>query len=97
MSTSITEDVIRGFALPLPIDAIFDIPNASLAPLGCRKQETINEVGPKIPKYRMTHDQSFPGPSGLSVNLRVQNDKLPPIMYSYVLIRSIHYICSLCL
>jgi hypothetical protein len=43
----------------------------------------------------MTHDQSFPGPSGLSVNLRVQNEKLPPIMYSFVLMRSIHYIISL--
>jgi hypothetical protein len=73
MDTSITEDVVCGFALPLPTDTLFDIPNASLAPLGCHKQETINEIGVKIPKYRMTHDQSFPGPSGLSVNLRVQN------------------------
>jgi hypothetical protein len=45
----------------------------------------------------MTHDQSFPGPSGLSVNLRVQKESLPPIMYRYVLIRCIHYICNLCL
>jgi hypothetical protein len=43
----------------------------------------------------MTHDQSFPGPSGLSVNLRLKKEDLPPIMYSWVLLRTIHYICTL--
>jgi hypothetical protein len=95
MDTNISEDIIQGFALPLPISVIYEIPDASLAPLGCHKQETINERGEKIPKFRMTHDQSFPGPSGLSVNLRVKKQLLPNIMYSFVLLRSIHYICSL--
>jgi hypothetical protein len=45
------------------------IPNASLAPLGCQTQESINEFGERITKHRMTHDQTFPGPSGKSVNL----------------------------
>jgi hypothetical protein len=40
----------------------------------------------------MTHDQSFPGPSGTSVNSRVDSTVLPPIMYSFVLLRTIHYI-----
>jgi hypothetical protein len=91
----ITEDVKCGCSLPLPIAVLNNIPNASLAPLGCHKKDTINEAGIKIPKYRMTHDQSFTGPSGLSVNLRVNKESLPPIMYCFVLIRSIHYICSL--
>jgi hypothetical protein len=43
----------------------------------------------------MTHDQSFPGPSNFSVNLRVQSSKLPPIMYSFVLLHAIHYILSI--
>jgi hypothetical protein len=43
----------------------------------------------------MTHDQSFPGQSNLSVNLRVIQDKLPPIMYSFTLLRSIHYILDI--
>jgi hypothetical protein len=50
LDSSITEDVVRGFTLPLPTDILFDIPNASLAPLGCHKQVTINEVGAKITK-----------------------------------------------
>jgi len=40
----------------------------------------------------MTHDQSFPGPSLQSVNKRVKSSELPPIMYSFVLLRTIHYI-----
>jgi hypothetical protein len=40
-------------------------------------------------------DQTFPGPSGLSVNLRWQKDLLPPYMYSFVLNRTLHYIVSL--
>jgi hypothetical protein len=95
LDSIISEEISRGYALPLTIDILPKIPNASLAPLGCHQQETINELGEKIPKYRMTHDQSFPGPSGHSVNNRVLKDKLPPCMYSYVLLRSIHYIVSL--
>ncbi len=91
----ITEDIERGFALPLPVESLNSIPNASLAPLGCQEQETINEKGEKIPKYRMTHDQSFKGPSNTSVNLRVINDELPPCMYSYVFKRTLHYIVDL--
>ncbi len=74
MDSNITEDVACGFSLPLPTDLLFKIPNTSLAPLGCHKQEMINELEAQIPKYRMTHDQSFPGPSGLSVNLRVKKE-----------------------
>jgi hypothetical protein len=40
----------------------------------------------------MTHDQSFPGVSGKSVNSRVITSDLPPIMYSFVLSQTIHYI-----
>jgi len=90
----ITEDVERGFALPLPVEIINCLKQTSLAPLGCHKQTTINESGTIVPKYRLTHDQSFPGPSGLSVNSRVNKNLLPPIMYSFVLSRIIHYIVN---
>jgi len=91
----IKEDVERGFALPLPTSILHCIPKASLAPLGCVKQATLDALGNKTYKHRMTHDQSFPGPSNMSVNLRVQQDQLPPIMYSFALLRSIHYILSI--
>ena len=51
--------------------------------------------GNRTVKYRLTHDLSFPGPSELSVNKRVITSELPPIMYSFVLLRTIHYIIGL--
>jgi len=91
----IKDDVERGFALPLPITALHFIPGASLAPLGCARQSSVDDLGNRVVKYRMTHDQTFPCPSNLSLNLRVQHDKLPPIRYSFVLMRTIHYILDL--
>jgi hypothetical protein len=43
ISAMIKEDVECGFALPLPIEILPHILNASLAPLGCQEQSTINE------------------------------------------------------
>jgi hypothetical protein len=55
----IQEDVNRGFALILPVEILQFIPNASLAPLGCQEQSTINTSGERVSKFRMNHDQSF--------------------------------------
>jgi len=52
-------------------------------------------AGNRVVKHRITHNKSFPGPSNKSVNLRVQHEKLPPIRYSFVLLRVIHYIVDL--
>ena len=67
----IEEDVSHGFSLPLTLDCAQNIPKASVAPLGLVEQDTIDEFGNIVKKTRMTHDQSFPGPSKLSVNKRV--------------------------
>jgi len=85
ISSIIKEDVERGFALILPIQLLEKNPNASLAPLGCIKQHTINALGERTTKFRMTHNQSFPGPSGTSVNMTTQQNKLPPIVYGFCL------------
>lgn len=95
LASIIENDIVKGYALPLPPEILLKIPNASLAPLGCICQDSINEQGLKTSKFRMTHDQTFPGPSKLSVNLRVKKEELPPCMYSFVLCRVIHYIVSL--
>jgi len=39
----------------------------------------------------MTHDQSFPGPLGLSVNNRVE-EELPVCMFGFCLLQIIHFI-----
>ena len=91
----IEEDITKGYALPLSKEILFEIPNASLAPLGCVEQDTINEQGERYTKFRMTHDQSFLGPSLHSVNERVMKENLPNYMYSFALLRILHYIVSL--
>jgi hypothetical protein len=79
----IKEDIELGFALILPIQLLEFIKNASLAPVGCTKQMTINSLGERVPKFRMTHDQSFLGPSGTSVNDRTIQEDLPPLVYGF--------------
>jgi len=91
----IENDISKGFALPLLKEVLFNIPNASLAPLGCVEHDTINERGEQSKKFRMTHDQSFLGPSLHSVNKRVIKECLPNCMYSFALLRILHYIISL--
>ena len=88
----IHEDVTHGHSLPLTLECSERIPLSSIAPIRFVEQDTINENGERIPKFQMTHDQSFPGPSGLSVNNRVEEDELPPCMFGFCLLRIIHYI-----
>jgi hypothetical protein len=95
ISNIIKEDIEQGFALILPIQTLHLIQNASLAPLGCVKQWTINKSGERVAKYRLTHDQSFLGPSGTSVNDRTTHEALPPLVYGFCLKRLIHYIIKL--
>ncbi len=49
--------VDRGFAFPLPLEKIKNVPSV-LAPLNIQLQKTINERGKIIPKNRLTHNQS---------------------------------------
>jgi hypothetical protein len=55
----VTDNVIQGFALPLPLDKITQIPGVLLTPLNIQAQNTINERGEIIPKNRLPHDQSW--------------------------------------
>jgi hypothetical protein len=88
-------EVRRGFGLVLPLDAWPEIPNCSIAPLGMAEQGTIDETGRLVKKRRLTHDQSIPGPSGLSVNKRVIAATMTACMFGFCLKRIIHYIVSL--
>ena len=72
------EEVARGWQLPLPKEAAFEIKGCEVAPLGMVAQTLIDEKGNPIDKLRLTHDQSF-SPSraaGRSVNNRVDTSQL---------------------
>jgi hypothetical protein len=77
----IRDDIDQGFALPLPLDKIKQLPVILLTLLNIQLQETINERGEIIPKNRMTHDQSWKWQLGTSVNSRVNKEQQMPCYF----------------
>jgi hypothetical protein len=87
-------EVTNGWQLILPLVAIFLLPGAVLGPLGIVSQDTISELGEIVPKWRLTHDQSFNviPKTERSVNDRVIWEELTPCRYGTALMRYIHLI-----
>ena len=83
-------EVSLGWQIPILPDAIKAIKGACITPLGVAKQWTINSSNERIIKKRVTHDCTFPGPSGLSANLRVPEDILDECLYGFALLRLLH-------
>jgi hypothetical protein len=55
----VNNDVVHGFALPLPLLNIKNIKGTLLAPLNIQAQHSINETGRIVNKDCLTHDQSY--------------------------------------
>jgi len=88
----VTNDVVHGYALPLPLDKITRIPGICMAPLNIQPQWTINERGEIVEKDRLTHDQSFKWTqSGTSVNSRIDTDLLQQCKFGKCLTRIINW------
>ena len=90
----VQDDVSRGFILPISVQCLCKLNNAEISPLGVVKQSTINETGSIIPKFRGTHDQSFPPAEGLSMNDRIDTAKLLHCNYGFTMRRLIHSIVT---
>ena len=60
-----------------------------------KNKKTVDRNGKIIDKYRLTHDLSFPGPSGNSINKNVDDDLLTECYYGQCLRRVIHMIVAL--
>eukprot|EP00978_Attheya_sp_CCMP212_P015466 scaffold39906_cov57-Attheya_sp.AAC.10 len=76
-------EVTNGWRLILPRVAIFLLPGAVLGSLGIVSQDTISELDEIVPKWRLTHDQSFNviPKTERSVNDRVIWEELTPYRY----------------
>ena len=61
-------DVAAGFQLPIPMKIIQKVIGAILQPCGIVNQFAINELGERIEKRHLTHDQTFDYSEGNSVN-----------------------------
>ena len=97
VSSLMKEDVAHGYSVPLPPSCVEKLaPFGSIAPLGVQLQKTLNAKGEIIPKWRMTHDQSFPAEaSNTSVNICTIADQLPECRYGKALPRLIHLIVGM--
>ena len=54
----IEKNVVHSYGLVLPLSKIDQIPGVLLAPMNIMTQNTINENGRIVEKYRLTYDQS---------------------------------------
>lgn len=97
LKNMLRDEVVRMWQLPLPPSAVLSLPGCAIAPMGLALQDTINEHGDTVPKWRITHDQTFevePG-ANRSVNHRVKFDKLTQCQFGTALLRYIHFILHL--
>ena len=93
---SLKNEVNYGFALVLPVETINMIPHSMVVPLGIADQFTIDTNGNRIPKRRLTHDQTYHHlENGKSSNDLTDKDKLPPLIYGHCVVRILHHIVSL--
>jgi hypothetical protein len=93
---TITQEVQRGWLLPLPLSYISNLRYGELAPVGMDDAQWSELLdGSRKTKFRLTHDQSFEASVGNSVNTRVVRDALEPLYYRGCLSRLIHYIISI--
>lgn len=76
--------------IPLPIPFLTKLKHVSVIPLGVAFQKTINDAGEIIDKERLTHDMSFPTPSGFSVNDSSDESILIGCVYGQCLRRVLH-------
>ena len=96
LSKAMLKEIKKGWSLPIPESKFNKIPNLILSPMGVANHIGVTASGEFAPKDRVTHDLSFPGLiSGESVNSRVKEEELEPIMFGHTLIRLIHYIVYL--
>jgi hypothetical protein len=93
---SIETDVSHGFAAPILVSEINKLPGAMVCPLGIAQQTTISHDCQRVPKNRLTHDQTFPALElSDSVNTIIDIQAYPELVYGFCLKRIIYQIIAL--
>ena len=90
LEKAFTKEVELGWSIPVSLKSILKIKNLFVIPLGIANQYSIDEEGRRIPKQRVTHDATFPTPSGDSVNNRTIEALLQQCIYGQCLRRVVH-------
>jgi hypothetical protein len=91
----VTGDIIHGYAIPLPLDKIIQIPHICMAPLNIQAQWMINKFGEIVANNCLTHNQSFKWEtSGTSVNSCCDPSTLQKCMFGKCLLCLINWIVA---
>ena len=85
-------DVELGYAFPVSIDCVRNMPGAEVYPVGMQNQMTIDKNGDPMPKKRLTHDLSHNRDTGNSINQRVDDEEFPETQFGFALLRFIHLV-----
>jgi hypothetical protein len=91
----LVEDVIHGFNLPLKMSAVRKIPGLVLSPMNIARQNTIDETGQVMEKYRLTHDHSYNYFPNSSINSQCNLNLHEPCMFGRAMSRIIRWIVYL--
>ena len=94
----INKELANGWLLPIPTSKIITIPNAEVCPIHLVTQDTINDKGETVTKFRPCHDLTF-SPSDFEENMSVNNrhvpEQLPSIQYGRTFERVTHFIAAM--
>ena len=98
LSEAMKIEVKKAWALILPLEAWKDISDLEVAPMGIATRLGIAATGEYVEKDRITHDLSWKGEfSKTSINSRINEDSLDPVMFGHCISRIIHNIVNLIL
>ena len=89
ITKSIDKEVSRGWAFPIPLNWVPLIPGIAVTLIKVAKQYILNKNG------CITHDCSRPSKSGLSLNSRIDDDKMKECIYGMCLWRILYQIHQL--
>ena len=88
----VIQDIELGYAIPLSVECLKDIPEAKVYQIGCQDQLTTNQKEKIIPKKRVTNGLSYDRRDDLPVNQRVCRDDMLEVIFGFTLIIFLHLI-----
>ena len=89
-------DVTFGFALPVRVQLVKQIPYSMVQPVGIASQFCLTESDERVLKDRLTHNMSHSiSKPNASINKRCNMNRYPEMIYGFCLMRTIHYIVAL--
>ena len=84
------KEVNKGWMIPISLDTVRKLKGARVIPVGVAQQWSIDKEGNRTIKRRLTHDCTFPPPSGHSINNDIDEELIDDCMYGQCFRRILH-------